>query len=325
MKVFIAGATGVLGRRCVSQFASAGHDVVGLTRDRSGDKRVREAGGTPERGDIFEKDTLVDAAADADIVVHAASALPTKTKTSAEDWEKNDQVRITGTRDLLDVADEVGADQFLTHSVVWAVRAPDGSEIDEESTPNTDRTTESAIKMENITRERAQEESFTATILRYGWFYGPESGQTRQIGENLTDGDLPVIGSGLLGRGETTISLTHTIDAGRAMVAAAESGIEGVYHVVDDEPVTTREFFTEFAAQLDADEPSTVPPWLAKMFVGKDMVRFMTNSFPTSNERFKDVTDWEPRYPTYRQGIHQIVTTWESEGDIVASPKATAD
>lgn len=325
MNVFVAGATGVLGRRCVSQFATAGHDVVGLARDRTGDSIIEEAGGSPHRGDIFEKETLREAASGADVIIHAASAFPTKTKTSAEDWEKNDQIRITGTRHLLDVAANVGADQFLTHSVVWAVRAPDGSEIDEKSTPNPDRTTESAIKVENLARERAQEESFDSAILRYGWFYGPESGQTKQIGENLVNGDLPIIGSGLLGRGDTTISLTHTIDAGRAMVAAAESDVEGIYHVVDNEPVTTTEFFSEFAAQLDADEPSKVPPWLAKMFVGQDMVRFMTNSFPTSNERFMEATGWEPRYPTYRQGINQIVNTWESEGEIVNSMKAAAD
>lgn len=307
MKVYIAGATGVLGRRLVAQFSDQSHEVIGLVRDPDGDSVVRENGGTPVRGDVMDKETLWDGAADADVIVHAASTFPTKTKTSAEDWKQNDQVRLTGARNLLDVASEVDADQFMVHSVVWAVRNKDGSEIDEESSPNPDRTTESAIEIENLTRQAAQRDDFNATILRYGWFYGPDSGQTRQIGENLVAEDLPVIGSGMLGRGETTISLIHTIDAARAMVAAAEANLDGLYHVVDDQPVTTTEFFTEFADQLNVSEPGKVPPWLAKMFVGKDMVRFMTNSFPTSNERFKEVTDWEPRYPTYRDGIRQIV------------------
>lgn len=322
MNVFVAGATGVLGRRLVRQFSSGGHDVTGLTRDGNDDSVVEECGGTPHRGDVFETETLVEAAAGADVVVHAASAFPTKTKTDAEDWERNDEVRLTGARNLLEAAEEVGADRFLSHGVVWAVRAPDGSAVDEDSPPNTDRTTESAIELENAVQNAAADASFDATVLRFGWFYGPESGQTRQVGENLVAGDLPVVGSGILGRGDTTISLVHTEDAARAMVAAAEEGVDGVWHVVDDRPVTTREFFEEFAARLDADEPGTVPPWLAKLFVGSDMVRFMTNSYPTSAEGFRERAGWEPAYPTYQEGLRQVVRTWERNGEVVAEAAA---
>lgn len=325
MKVFITGATGVIGERLVDTFTDSGHDVIGLARDRTGERTVCNAGGVPHRGDVFEKETLHDGMEGVDVVIHAATALPTETKTTEEDWNKNDQVRLTGGRNVLDVTKEIGADQFITHSVVWAVRDKDGDEIDESSPPNTDRTTESAIEFERVVQNQLGQSSITATTLRLGWLYGPNSGQFRNMGEFLTDGDLPVIGSGLLGRGDTTVSLLHTEDAARAMLAAAEQDVGGLYHVVDNQPVTTAEFFKEFAAQMDVDEPSRIPPWVAKFFVGNDMVQFLTNDFPTSNEQFTATTGWQPKYPTYREGINDIVRTWADNDEIIPSTeKATA-
>lgn len=325
MKVFITGATGVVGERLVNKFSNKGHEVVGLARDQTGERTVKDAGGVPHHGDVFEKDTLYNGAKGADVVVHAATALPTETKTTEEDWNKNDQVRLTGGRNVLDAAKEVGADQFITHSVVWAVRAEDGSEIDESSPPNTDRTTESAIEFERVVQNQLKQTDITATTLRLGWLYGPESGQFKNMGEFLADGDLPVIGSGLLGRGDTTVSLLHTEDAARAMVTAAEQEASGLYHVVDNQPVTTAEFFEEFAAQMGVDEPSSIPPWIAKFFVGNDMVQFLTNDFPTSNQQFAATTGWEPKYSTYREGIRDIVQTWAENDEIISSTEeATA-
>lgn len=320
MKVFITGATGVLGKRLVAELANRGHDPVGLVRDDEGAQLVEQNGGRPIHGDLFDVDSLVDAADGADAVVHAATNLPTKTKTEAEDWEQNDRVRVEGGKIALEAAARIDAEQFLTHTVVWAYRNEDGSAFDEDATPNTDRTTASVIDSEKAVREAGEAHGFDTSILRYGWFYGPDSGQIHSIAENLLANDLPVIGDGLTGRrGVTTISLIHTEDAARAMADAIEADASGVWHVVDDEPVTTDEFFAEFARLLNVDEPGRIPGWLAKFFVGEDMVRFLTNSFPTMNDRFVDEVGWEPKYPTYRGGLKAIVDTWLEDGRLVVT------
>jgi NAD(P)-dependent dehydrogenase (short-subunit alcohol dehydrogenase family) len=96
MKVFITGATGVFGTRLVDELANRGHEPVGLVRDNDSAQLVEQHGGIPVKGDLFDVDSLADAAGNADAVVHAATSLPTKTKTEAEDWEQNDRVRVEG-------------------------------------------------------------------------------------------------------------------------------------------------------------------------------------------------------------------------------------
>jgi len=318
MQTFITGATGVLGRGIVDQLTERGHRVTGVVRDDAGEATVEASGGRPVRADLFDADALADAARGADVVIHAATSLPTKTKIAADDWAENDRVRLEGGQAALNAAESIDAERFVTHSVVWAYRNGDGSPIDVDSAPNPDRTTRSAVEFERHLDDAA--DGLDTVVLRYGWLYGPESGQTRSVAQTLLDGDLPVIGGGLTGRaGETVVSPIHTVDAAGAMVAAAEAGLDGTYHVVDDEPVTTDAFFGEFANRLDVDEPGRIPGWLARFFVGGDMVRFLTNDFPTSNDRFVEATGWSPRYPTYRAGIETIVETWLDEGQLVVT------
>lgn len=318
MQTFITGATGVLGRRIVDQLTDHGHQVTGLVRDDAGEAVVEASGGHPAKADLFDADALADAARGADVVIHAATSLPTQTKTDADDWAENDRVRLEGGKLALEAARSIGAERFLTHSVVWAYRNGDEAAIDVDSSPNPDRTTRSAVELEQYLDAAA--DGVDTVALRYGWLYGPESGQTRSVAQTLLDGDLPVIGGGLTGRaGETVISPVHTVDAARAMVAAAESGLAGTYHVVDDEPVSTDDFFGELARQLGVDEPGRVPAWLAKFFVGGDMVRFLTNDFPTSNDRFVEATGWSPHYQSFRAGIEATVETWLEEGQLVVT------
>jgi nucleoside-diphosphate-sugar epimerase len=314
MRVFVAGATGVLGRRLVEGFTGRGHEVVGLTRDPAGDEAVRERGGEPVRGDVTDRESVVAAAEGADVVVHAATAIPTDLKPSDADWERNDRVRLEGARNLVAAVDEVDADRLLLQSIVWVARQPDGSPFDEESEPHPDRSTRSALESERVVREAAAEHGFDAVVLRGGWFYAADAAHTRDIAEGLRAGRLPVIGGGLLGRRDATLSLVHVDDAARAFLAAAEGEATGTFHVVDDEPVAYATFLRAFAERLDAPEPRRVPWWLARAFVGPNLVRLITTPMPTANDRLREAFDWGPRYPTYREGLDAVVEAWE-EGE----------
>ncbi|WP_266074940.1 NAD-dependent epimerase/dehydratase family protein [Haladaptatus caseinilyticus] len=314
MNVFVAGATGVLGRRLVEQLTGRNHSVVGLTRDARGDEVVDECGGEPRRGDVLDRESLIDTAADCDVLIHAATAIPTGTKPTDEEWVLNDRVRVEGARNLVSVANQVGADRLLQQSITWLARRPDGSPYDENAPPNPNRVTRSALDAERVVRKGGKKHGFEVGILRCGWFYAPESTHTRQMGSGLLDGKYPILGGGLLGRRDAMLSIVHVEDAARAFTTASESNPTGIWHVTDDRPVTLSTFLRSFADRLDAPEPRRIPGWLARPIVGKSSVRLLTNSAPTSNERFRETFDWEPRFPTYREGLEAVVETWRDEG-----------
>lgn len=320
MRVCILGATGSLGLRTGLLLSEAGHDVVGLVRDDDGAETIRKLGGAPQHGNVLDSESVRSVVEKCDVVVQAATKMPVDPPTTPRDWRRNDRVRLAATRNVLKSARDTGVEQIVLPSVVWAVDSPSGTVIDETSPPNPDRTTASAIECERLVKQEARDSGFKATVLRFGWFYGPNSAQTRSLGKQLLKGDLPVIGSGPLGRGETTISAIHVHDAARAVVAAIESCVNGVYHVVDDLPVTTTEFFEEFADRLEAPEPGQVPGWLATYFIGEDMVRFLTSDYPTANSMFSQHCGWEPTYPTVHQGLENVVCTWLDEGVLQPTP-----
>ncbi len=318
MTVFIAGATGVLGRRLVDRLADRDHEVVGLARDDPGARVVERNGGTARRGDVLEPETLQRAMDDdVEVLVHAATAIPELTGPSDEAWTRNDRVRLEGARNLLEAA-PAGLRQVLFPSVVWLARQPDGSRFDETADRHPDRATRSAADVEDLLEASAAEMGFDAAVLRCGLFYAPDARDTRAWGAGLLDGDLPVVGGGLLGRRDAELSFVHADDAAAAFVAAVEAGAEGRYHVVDDEPVTGAAFFRTFAELLDAPAPNRVPGWLARFFVGKVAATALTSPTPTTNAKARRALGWEPAYPTYREGLRQVVETWRSDGTLAA-------
>ena len=316
MKVFIAGATGVLGRRLVDQLSDRDYDIVGLARDERGERAVERHGGTARRGDVLEPATLESAMNDdVDVVIHAATAIPASTKPSGQEWAKNDRVRFQGAKNLLDAA-PAGLQQILFPSVVWVARQPDGSHFDETADRHPDRATQSAADVEDLLEERAATRSFKAAVLRCGFLYAPDARDTRIWGERLLDRDLPIVGGGILGRRDAKLSFVHADDAAGAIAAAVEARADGIYHVVDDEPVTGAEFFEAFADLISAPEPGRIPAWLARFFVGKINAEGFTSPMPTTNEKAKRDLGWEPEYPTYRAGLEQVVETWRADGTL---------
>jgi len=318
MNVFVAGATGVLGRELVAELAARNHHVVGLSRGARGDELVAENGGEPRRGDILDEKSLADAAEGCSVLIHAATAIPTSRKPTEDEWVRNDRVRAVGARNLVAVAKAIDADRLLLQSIVWVARQPDGRPFDEESPPNPDRTTRSALDAERIVRQGGEEGGFDVGVLRCGFFYSPESAHTRQMGSGLLGGKFPILGGGPLGKRDATLSILHVEDAARAFATAAESDATGCWHVTDDEPVSLATMLTAFAERLGAPEPRRIPGWLARPLVGKHSVRLLTKSMPTTNRRFRETFDWEPTYPSYREGFDEVVETWRSNGLLVA-------
>jgi nucleoside-diphosphate-sugar epimerase len=308
LRIFIAGATGVLGRRLVEQFARRGHSVAGLVRDPRGEQRVRSLGGEPRWADLFNAATLAHAAEGCDVILHAATSIPVKQKISPQDWVMNDRIRRDGTRALADAAARVGAKLYLQQSVVWVARPRDGSPFQEDSPiVCDDPILQSAADAESIAREAGEKHGFRVAVLRGGSFYDAESGHTRMLAEGLRRRRLPIMGSG-----DAIWAMIHTDDMAAAFVAAAEKSQSGVWHVVDNELVTVRDFFSTFAVKLGAPAPRRVPLWLARWLTGEATVRFFTAFTRTTNARLRHDFAWAPQYPTYREGLAQILAAWKS-------------
>ena len=308
MKVFIAGASGVLGRRLVRQFVARGHAVIGQVRSAKAESAVREAGGEPRHADLFDAESLAGAAEGCDTVIHAATAIPVKQKTSPADWAMNDHIRRKGTRCLTEAAAKIGAKTYQQQSIAWVARPKDDSPFDEDSPVVPAPAIQSAIDAEVIAREAESAEGFTVSILRGGYFYDSDSAHTRMIAAALRKRQMPIIGGG-----EAVWAMIHSDDAASAYVLAAEKPRSGVWHIVDNELVPVRTFLNEFVARLEAPAPRRVPVWLAKWLAGEQVVEYFTRSTRTTNARFRRDFGWTPRYPTYREGLEQIVAEWNAE------------
>lgn len=312
MRVFVAGATGVLGKRVVEDLAARGHDVLGLSRGPDGDAVVEARGGNPHRGDVLDAETLRPAVERADAVVNVATKIPTDAVPDPEDWEQNDRVRREGAANLLEAAARADVEHYVNESVVWVARPEGGGEFGVDAPRNPTRVTESAADVERAVLE--DEHPFRTTVVRNGWFYAPDAAQTRTFGRRLLDRRLPVVGSGLLGRQSARLSIVHADDAAAAVGAVLEHEVDGIVHAVDDEPVEYGAFLRELARRLDAPSPFQLPGWLLRPLLGAQPVRFLTTETATSNERLRAETDWRPRHSSYREGLEQVVDQWVAEG-----------
>jgi nucleoside-diphosphate-sugar epimerase len=309
VRVFVAGATGVLGRRLVVRLASHGHDVVGLSRRPENDEAIRSAGGEPRRCDLFNVDSLVSAAQGSEVVVRAATSIPSGVRFRRKEWIPNDRIRTEGTKALLEACAQGGAKAYVQEGIVWIATPRDGSMFDEDTSPDPRLWFGSAAEAEQIARAAGEANGFATSTVRFGTFYCADSEQTRFIGERLVRGKLPIVGPG-----DNFWSCTHVDDAADAMAAVIEAQASGIFHAVDNQPVSMTEFFTAFAEALGAPGPKHVPRWLARLAFGRETTDFLSLSTRTSSAKLRRELGWVPRYPTVREGFRQVVEAWRADG-----------
>lgn len=310
MRIFIAGATGVLGRRMVRQFKDKNHRVIGLARDEKGKQTIQKLGGEAIIGDIYNADSLARAAGQADVVIHAATSIPVKVSSNPGDWAANDRLRREGTRALTEAAAKLGAKTYIQQSIVWVARPNDDSFFDEQTVvQEPDVLYASAFDGERIAAEAGEKYGFNVSILRCGGFYAPDAAHTRSFAEGLLKRRLPLIGNG-----NGMSANIHADDAAAAFVAAAEAGKRGLWHVTDDDPMSIRDMLFELARRLGAPGPRRIPLWIARLFLWKGVIEFFTRSTRTSNRLFREEIGWSPSFPSFRVGVGEVVETWRAEG-----------
>jgi 2-alkyl-3-oxoalkanoate reductase len=307
MKVFVAGASGAIGRPLVRQLVAAGHEVTGMTRREEAVARIREAGARAVVCDVFDAVGLEAAVAEAkpEAMVHALTSLPSRIdyRGRGEPLAATNRVRVEGTRNLIAAARAAGTRRLVAMSVAF-LYAPEGEWLkDEEAALYVGAPGPFGGAVDALTdleRQVRAAEGIEGLVLRYGWFYGPgtffdrDGSQTEEVRKRRA----PIVG-----KGTGTFSFIHVDDAAAATVAAVERGAPGVYNVVDDEPAPLREWVPAFAAAIGAKPPRRIPVWLARLLAGRAAVESATDLRGASNAKAKRELGWQPRYPSWRQGF----------------------
>jgi 2-alkyl-3-oxoalkanoate reductase len=318
MKVFVAGATGALGRALVPQLVARGHDVVGMTRSASKQDLVRSLGAHPVVADALDPDAVAQAVASAEpeVIVHQLTAL--SGKMSARDMRRPDRsvaatmtnrLRTEATDHLLAAGRAVGARRFVAQSFGAFRFARTGGPVQTEADPLDPNDPPAAL----LTAQAAYLylERVVTTIewgeglaLRYGGFYGPGTSISvapdAQMAAPVRKRRFPIVGDG-----GGVWSHVHVEDAATATAAAVDHGQPGVYNIVDDEPAPVREWLPVLASALDAKPPRRVPRWLGRLAAGEAATVMMTEARGASNEKAKRELGWKPRYASWRQGFAQ--------------------
>jgi 2-alkyl-3-oxoalkanoate reductase len=309
MRVFIAGATGVVGRRLVPLLVSTGHDVVASTTSAAKVALIEQMGADAVRLDVLDAAATLQAIKDAkpDAIVHQATALSNlgnSLRHFDRIFETTNRLRTTGTRNLLNAANDAGVQRFIAQSFCGWPYAREGGLIKTEADPLDAHPLPASAKTIVAIRElEAMVSAHGGVALRYGGFYGPNTSLAHggpQI-EAVRKRMLPIIGDGA-----GMFSFVHVDDAATATLAALTRGA-GVYNIVDDEPAPAREWIPYLATVVGAKPPRHVPAWLARVVAGDVAVAMMTQSRGGSNAKAKRDLNWRPQYPSWREGFrHEL-------------------
>jgi nucleoside-diphosphate-sugar epimerase len=309
MKVFVAGATGALGKQLVPLLVAKGHEVVGMTRTDAKADQLRSVGAQPVVADALDADAIGRAVGEAepDVIVHQLTAIPPKInmRRFEREFALTNRLRTAGTDHLLSAGRAVGVKRFVAQSNA-SLYARTGGPIKREDDPLDDdpapemRQGLAALRHLEAAVTRAQWTE--GLVLRYGWFYGPGTSIAldplgSQV-ELLRKRQLPIVGGGT-----GVWSFIHIEDAAAATVAAVEGGPAGIYNVVDDEPAPVSEWAPVLAAAVGAKRPLRVPRWVGRLAAGEWATVAMTEIRGAANDKAKHELGWQLRYPSWRQGF----------------------
>jgi 2-alkyl-3-oxoalkanoate reductase len=307
MRVFVAGATGALGRHLVPELVAAGHEVTATTRTPGKVARLREAGAEPVVVDGLDREAVMAAvlAARPEVIVHQMTALAAMRSLRNPDkqFAATNELRTRGTDNLLAAAARAGTRRVIAQSNVAAIERSGGPVKTEEdplaSRPPSKSSARSLAAIRHV-EETVPLAAPEGIVLRYGGFYGP--GASEILLDLVRKRQVPVIGGG------TGISsFIEITDAAAATLAAVDRGAPGVYNVVDSDPAPVAEWLPYLAELVGAKPPLRLPAWLGRLLAGEFVVAQMTSWRGASNLKARKELGWEPRYASWREGFRAWV------------------
>jgi nucleoside-diphosphate-sugar epimerase len=309
MRIFLAGATGAIGRPLVRQLLEAGHDVTGMTRHEENALWLRQAGARAAVCDAFDSKALIKAVAESkpDALIDQLTAIPTEInpRKVAQQFAATNRLRTEGTRNVIAAARQAGVHRIVAQSIAFAYR-PGGNNVKTEDDPLWDDAPSSFRSLFDSIANLEQQILAVpeSVVLRYGFFYGPGTAYAK-------DGSVAVMVRKrhfpLVGNGRGMFSFIHVNDAAFATAAALERGAAGIYNVVDDEPAPASEWLPAYAEALGAPKPRQLPKLIAQIVAGAYGVYLMTKQRGASNGKAKRELSWSPRCASWRTGFREAL------------------
>jgi nucleoside-diphosphate-sugar epimerase len=308
MRVFVAGATGAIGKQLVPRLVEAGHEVHGMTRSESKQAMLHELGAVPVVADALDPDQVAEAVGRArpEVIVHQLTAIgAVDMRHFDRDFALTNRLRTEGTDHLLSAGQAVGVRRFVAQGVGgYGAYARTGGPVKTEEDP-LDPTPAREMR-ETLAAIRHLEEAVLGArwteglVLRYGVFYGPDTSLApgAEQFELVRRRKFPLVGDG-----GGVWSFIHVADAAEATVAAVERGSRGVYNVVDDDPAPVAKWLPALAQELGAKKPMRVPRFIGRLFAGEAGVVMMTDVRGASNAKAQRELGWRPAHPSWRDGF----------------------
>ena len=299
MRVFVAGGSGVLGRRLVPQLVARGHQVTATTTSAAKLGLLEQLSAEGVVMDALDAASVGEAVAAArpDAIVHEMTALSVahagkpNLRKANRFFAATNRLRTEGTDHLLAAAQATGVSHFVAqgHASMNGIRK--GGWVKTEEDPLEVLEGTKAIRhLEDVVVKAG------GAVLRYGGFYGPGAWdeQLALVRKRL----FPLVGGGT-----GYVSWVHVDDAASATVLALEQSAKGVFNIVDDEPAPVSAWLPFLAECAGAKQPRRLPAWLARLLAGEMAVGIMTEGRGFSNAKAKRELGWQLRYPSWRQGF----------------------
>ncbi len=296
MRIFVTGASGVVGRRAVPLLVEAGHQVTAVGRSEVKRAALRQQGATAVDLDLFDSRSLRRCLAGHDAIINLATHMPSSTfrMTLPWAWKENDRIRRDASAILVDAAIAEGVQRFVQES--FAPVYPDRGEAwTDETIPLAPVSYNKTILDAERSAERFTRAGRTGVVLRFAAFYGPDAFTLKDMSEMVRRGWSPLAAplDGFIS------SISH--DDAAAAVVASLALPAGAYNVADDEPVRKRDYVAIIADTLRVEQPKPMPGWTTRLM--GSIGELLRRSERLSNAKLKAAAKWAPRLRSVRDGL----------------------
>jgi nucleoside-diphosphate-sugar epimerase len=308
MKVFVAGATGAVGKRLVPALVANGHTVAAMTRSPAKADALRALGAEPVIADGLDRGAVMQAVtrAEPEVVVHQMTALGGSASLKQFDkvFALTNRLRTEGLDHLIAAAQAAGARRLIAQSYgnwnyerTGAAAKSEDDPLDPDPPPNQRRSLEAIRYLERAVREA---DGLEGLAFRFGNFYGPGTSIALDgdIVELVRKRRLPIVGDGA-----GIWSFIHVDDIATATIAGLDRGAPGIYNIADDEPARVSEWLPALAEAVGAKPPRHVPVWIGRLATGDVGVSMMTRIRGASNAKARRELGWQPSYGSWRKGF----------------------
>ena len=304
VRVFVAGGTGVIGRRLVPQLVARGHQVTATTTSAAKLGLLQQLGADGVVMDGLDAASVGEAVAAArpDAIVHQMTALSMahagkpNLRKPGRFFAATNRLRSEGIDHLLAAAEATGVSHVVAQSAAIFNGTREGGWVKTEEDPlemaEVVEGTKAISHLEDVVVRAG------GAVLRYGGLYGPGANddQVKLVRKRM----FPLVGGGT-----GYASWVHVDDAASATVLAVEQKAKGVFNIVDDEPAPASQWLPYLAECAGAKPPRRLPKWLAGLLAGEMVVAMMTRGRGFSNAKAKRELGWQLRYPSWRQGFKE--------------------